>query len=187
MLIVGWCSSNIRTEAIWILDSVPLMCLNHYVISHVVSSCLLYPTAPSLILPSPITRPLPPTPSPSYQIVLPPPVPIISEPPMTLAYAPSSCRGTELSASQCTARPCYATLIYNTIYSQSLTPQSLPLAVGITIPPPPISLAVSLLSSWRPHFEIFPGLVPCRGSAPTYMNQMEALPVPSPFKTSLRP
>ena len=96
MLIVGWWISNPRTEAIGIPYSVPLMCLKHYVISHIISSRPSSSTATPLILSSPLPCPLPlplPPPAPSHPLVLPPPVPTISEPTTTPAYAPYSCRG----------------------------------------------------------------------------------------------
>ena len=167
MIIVCWWSYNPITEAIGILDSVPLMCLIRYIILPVFSSFPLYSTAPSLLLPSPLPYPLTPPLAPSYPLGLSPPVPTIFEQPRPPASAPSSHRGPESATLQCTAQPCSASLIYNPLSPQIPPPTFMPPALGITIPPPPVSLGVSLPSTLRPRFGSFPGPVPCGVSAPT--------------------
>ena len=78
MLIFGLWSSNPRTEAIVTLDSVPLICLMRYIISHVFSSCPSPPTAPPLTVHSPLTRLMPPPPPLLRPLVPFPPSPTIS-------------------------------------------------------------------------------------------------------------
>ena len=61
-LIIGWWRFNTRTEDIETLDSVPILYLVHYCISHIFGSCLFPPTSLSLPLHSPLPHTLPPPP-----------------------------------------------------------------------------------------------------------------------------
>ena len=134
-----------------------------YDISPDLSACPPFPTTPSLLLPSPPTHPLPPTSTPLHPLCQSLPVTTISRQPRPPSSAPSSCRGPESVVSKCTARPCSASLIYKPWSPQIPPPPSLPQAVGITSPPPPVSAAVYLLSDLQPRVESFPGPVPCGG------------------------
>ena len=173
-----WCSSNPITEAISILDYLPLMCLICYVVSLVFSSCPLSPTSLSILLHSPfpcllMTAPL-------HPLVLSPPVPTISDQPRPPTSVPSSHRGPESAALQFTVQPCSASLIYKPLSPQSPPPPSLPPEVGIHIPPPPVYFYVHLLSTLQLRVGSFLGTVPFKGSAPTPPNRIAAPPVPPP-------
>ena len=174
MLIVWWWIYNPITESIGILESVPLMCLMHYIISPVFSSCPSSPTDPSLLLPSPLPCPLLLPPAPLHRLSISPPVPTIYEQSSPPTSAMSSFIGPESSASQCTALLCSASLRYKPLSHQIPPPPLLPPAVGIPVPLPSISLAISMLSVLQPRVGIFPGPVPCGGSAPMSLTQISA-------------
>ena len=158
MFIVGWRSSNPRTEAIEILNCVPLMFLMCCVISPVFSSkpVISYRSVSSTFFSFPL--PLLPPSAPAHPQSLSPPVTTISKQPKPPASALYSCRGPELAASQCTEQPCSESLRYNPLSPQIPSPPSLPPAVGITF-----SSAVSPLSALRPHVGRSKRTLPCRG------------------------
>ena len=158
-----------------------------YVIPPVFSSWPLSPTSLYLLLPSPPLRPRTLTPNPSHLLGWYPPTPTISEQPSPPESTPSSSRGSELSASQYIARPFSSSLICKPLFPQIPPPPLLLPELGITSPPPPASLYVSLLYALLPRVGNFPGPVPYRGSEPTYMTQKAALHVPPSWKTPPTP
>ena len=102
VLIVGWWSSNPRTEVIRALEYFPLVCLMRYVISYILRSCPLPTTDPPLFIPSPLTHPLSPPPPSLRQLGIVPPDPIICYKPILPAYVPSPHRGPKSSTLRCT-------------------------------------------------------------------------------------